>query len=144
MWWDLNPPSTIVCSTALPCSACLRGSSAPRRAAAVTAAPCAPQRLKMATGVLHRVSGGLGRAKSRAQAAGQLVVWSRWGSLRCTGSVVLSVVFVGGCWVWFSVSFWAAGGGDDDLGQASPVTVLASQPVLSGLQLHLTGRRATH
>uniref|UniRef100_A0A8C9YXV3 Nipsnap homolog 2 n=1 Tax=Sander lucioperca TaxID=283035 RepID=A0A8C9YXV3_SANLU len=31
----------------------------------------------MATGVLHRVSGGLGRAKSRAQSAGQLVVWSR-------------------------------------------------------------------
>ncbi|XP_074536347.1 protein NipSnap homolog 2 [Halichoeres trimaculatus] len=31
----------------------------------------------MATGVLHRVSGGLGRAKSRAQSAGQLVLWSR-------------------------------------------------------------------
>eukprot|EP00064_Thunnus_orientalis_P004437 superscaffoldBa00000404_g4449 len=31
----------------------------------------------MATGVLQRVSGGLGRAKSRAHTAGQLVVWSR-------------------------------------------------------------------
>ncbi|CAJ1065537.1 protein NipSnap homolog 2-like [Xyrichtys novacula] len=31
----------------------------------------------MATGVLHRVSGGLGRATSRAQSAKQLVLWSR-------------------------------------------------------------------
>lgn len=31
----------------------------------------------MATGVLQRVSGGLGRASARAHTAGQLVLWSR-------------------------------------------------------------------
>lgn len=35
--------------------------------------------LKMATGVLQRVRGGLGRAKSGAHSAGQLVLWGRWG-----------------------------------------------------------------
>lgn len=67
--------------------------------------------LKMATGVLQRVSGGLGRAKSGAHSAGQLAVWGRWGSLHRECSTVLSVVScvscvvfsVGICW-WLRVA----------------------------------------
>lgn len=77
----------------------------------------------MATGVLHRVSGGLGRAKSRAQSAGQLVVWSRWDSVQCTCGVIVSVVSVVRCCVCISAGLC---GGYDELGLASPVT--ASQP----------------
>lgn len=69
--------------------------------------------VKMATGVLHRVGSGLGRATSRAQTAGQLVVWTRWGGHHCGWMVVLSVVCVVccGCALFLFVCVsWLLGG----------------------------------
>lgn len=62
---------------------------------------CAVAQSKMATGVLHRVSSGLARAKSRAQSAGRLVLWSRLGRYQAAHLAVACVVFVVRCCVVF-------------------------------------------
>uniref|UniRef100_A0A8D0D3X2 Nipsnap homolog 2 n=1 Tax=Sander lucioperca TaxID=283035 RepID=A0A8D0D3X2_SANLU len=95
----------------------------------------------MATGVLHRVSGGLGRAKSRAQSAGQLVVWSRFGHLQCTCSVIISVVFAVSCCAISLVGFC---GGDDKLGQASPSNVSLNSWFKSLFVRKVDPRKDTH